>query len=265
MPHDRFFVDTIFQKHDQVKLKEEVRHLKVMRIRDGEEIELVNGKNQLAISRYHSPNIAKILHVESFPKPFPLILCQALPRLSRLDTIVEKCTELGMTELWLFPGVLSEKKHLTPSQLERLRHITIASLKQCGRFDLPKIEIKPPLLEWKEVPHPAYFGDLSPSAPSFFSSFEVKNLSFGLSPSDSEALENEEKITKTQVKKEMCFFVGPEAGFAEVEEIHLKKMGAKGVKLHPWILRADTAPIVVLSTVYAKLSLCKQGQPKDLG
>ncbi len=220
MPHDRFFVDTSFVADQHIDLKEESRHLKVMRIRPGEEIQLVNGRNQIAHARLSDEKTAKIVSIEEKEPPFPIILCQAIPRLNRLDTLVEKCTELGMTELWLFPGKKSEKKNVP---LERLKKITIAAMKQCGRFDLPKIEVKPPLNQWEKLPYPAYFGDVCESAPPFLSILEKK--------------------------EGICVFIGPEAGFTPEEESHLKTLGVQGVKLHPWILRTDTAAIAALSLI----------------
>ena len=220
MPHNRFFVETPFHPHQEIDLQEEGRHLKVMRIREGDTIELVNGQNQLAHATLSGPKQAKIVSVEEKKPPFPVILCQAIPRQNRLDTIVEKGTELGMTELWLFPGKRSEKKGV---QLPRLKQITIAAMKQCGRLDLPKIIVMPPLHEWEPLNHPAYFGDLSEEAPPFLSAIEKKEA--------------------------LAFFVGPEAGFTPEEVEDLKRIGAQGVKLHPWILRTDTAPLVALSLI----------------
>jgi 16S rRNA (uracil1498-N3)-methyltransferase len=222
MPHDRFFVDSPFHAQQCLELREEAKHLKVMRIRPGEVIELVNGRNQLARARLVNPQLVEILSIEGRPSPFPVILCQAIPRLNRFDTIVEKGTELGMTELWLFPGALSEKKNVP---LERAKKIAISAMKQCGRLDLPGIKLKPPIFQWDALPYPAYFGDISETAPPFLS-----------------VLQKDEGI---------CFIVGPEAGFTPEEENHLKNIGAQGVKLHPWILRTDTAPLAALSLISA--------------
>jgi 16S rRNA (uracil1498-N3)-methyltransferase len=220
MPHDRFYVDSAFHPKEQIDLHEEARHLKVMRIRPGEEIELINGRNQIAKALVINSQTAEILSIESKAPLFPIILCQAIPRLNRLDTIIEKGTELGLTELWLFPGKLSEKKNVP---LERAKKIAISAMKQCGRLDLPKIEIKPPIGQWGELPYSAYFGDISENAPPFLS-----------------LLEKNEGV---------CFVVGPEAGFTPEEETQLKKIGVRGVKLHPWILRTDTAPLAALSLI----------------
>ena len=174
MPAERYYIDQALQPGKQLSFEDqEFRHLaQVMRTKSGESIELVNGKGVLAdatvdqISKKHA-----IVHVESIQKQskptMPVVLAQAIPRINRLDFILEKGTELGMTELWLFPGKHSERKDLTEHQLERMRGLAIAAMKQCGRLWLPQIVVKPPLKEWKSLDLPSYFGDLSSEAPLF--------------------------------------------------------------------------------------------------
>lgn len=230
MPQNRFFLDTPFSLNQQATLDsvDEIHHFKVMRIREQETIELVNGRNQLAIGNVlsiHKNAIQLVIQsVTEVPPPaFSLILCQALCRPNRLDTIIEKTTELGATELWLFPGELSEKKELSPKQLTRLVHLTISAMKQSGRISLPKIILKPGLSHWKksDLPFPAYFGDVDPKSPPL--SIDRKETTGAL------------------------FFVGPEAGFTPKEEKTLTLMGVLGVKLNENILRTDTAAIAALS------------------
>ncbi len=231
MPHDRFYLNSQFQKEAEVELSgEEAHHLQVMRKREGEIIELVNGQNQLARAKILSfgkkqiaLQVLGITHKE--PSKNKIILCQALCRPNRLDTIVEKGTELGMDELWLFPGQLSEKKELTPNQLERLHTITIAAMKQCGRLDLPKIIVKEPLLKWQKLPENMifYFGDTDEKAPW------IQNCV--------------KKATQCVV------MIGPEAGFSDAETEFLRNAGAQGVRLHSNILRTETAAIAALVLV----------------
>ncbi|NGX61085.1 MAG: Ribosomal RNA small subunit methyltransferase E [Chlamydiae bacterium] len=230
MPQSRYFVDSTFEKEKRVFLSyEETRHLRVLRKQEGERVELVNGQNQLAqgqiISFGKKEACVEILEFEeSLPATVPVILCQAIPRMPRLDLIVEKGTELGMHELWLFVGEKSEKK--SPS-LPRLRAISISAMKQCGRLDLPKILLKPPLSSWKEeeLPYTGFYGDLSPNAPSLLN-----------------AKKNDPGT---------LLFIGPEGGFSSTEKKILESLHIQGVKLHPHVLRTDTAPIVGLSILNA--------------
>src|SRR5207248_2602313 len=134
----------------------ELHHLvNVMRTRLGEKIEVVNGQGQLAEAILQSiEKKSASLRIESVETSSPfsqrLILAQGMPKQNRLEFIIEKGTELGMTEIWLFPASRSEKKDFSVNQLERLNILTIAAMKQCGRLFLPKIVIMPPLKQWKQ-------------------------------------------------------------------------------------------------------------------
>ena len=234
MPAERFFCDQFFDLGDHVLLEEQEFHhaVRVMRLKVGDGIELVNGQGQLARAVFdkvkkHEAQLV-INELENQPKPsFEVILAQAVPRFNRLDFIVEKGTELGITQLWMFPGKLSERD-LVASQHARLRSVAIAAMKQCGRLHLPMIIFKPLLEKWTEpdlVPScAAFFGDIKPKAPLFSEAWHQNPPSKG-----------------------MCFFVGPESGFTEQEEEKLLKLKAYGVKLHENILRTDTASLVALS------------------
>ncbi len=218
MPSDRFFVKDI---HNPILSEDENRHFKVMRIREGELFELVDGKGHLA-NAYKKGDQLIVDHLEKATEPRPSIIAQALPKANRLDVILEKGCELGMTELILFPGENSEKFDLSPHQIKRAETILISAMKQSGRLYLPKLTLAKPLYQWKKPALPAFFGDTDPNAP-FFLDLLSKELSGAL------------------------FFVGPEKGFTSEEKEMLLKMGVKGVKLSPYILRTETAPLAALT------------------
>lgn len=234
MPAERFFLEVgSFIQGEELSLEElEYHHLvHVMRARSGDKVQIVNGRGALAdasVTRIEKKKAQ--LHVKEVmlvPEPTThVILAQAMPRANRLDFILEKGTELGMTQLWLFPGVLSEKKNFTEHQIERMRSVTIAAMKQCGRLHLPCIMIKPPLAQWKPLSCQGWFGDLLPTAPWLVDLLE-----------------------KGPIPKELLFFIGPESGFTPNETAILQKLGVKGVKLHSNILRTDTAALVALSVL----------------
>ena len=227
MPVERYFLPSSFKKDKEEKIEgKEFHHLAhVTRIRKGENIELVNGCGQCATAQvislernYCHVNILNIITEE--PSVHSIIIAQALPRLNRLTTIVEKGTELGMTELWLFPGVRSEKKNVSEQLYQRLQQVAVGALKQCGRLYLPKICIMQPLQNWEKPEIPCFFGD---------------PLS--------------EPLKKIENKK-LCFFIGPEGGFSDGEVNIFKSWNSQGVKLHHNILRTDTAPLVALSIIH---------------
>jgi 16S rRNA (uracil1498-N3)-methyltransferase len=233
MPSERYFLDHSFTNHSNQELKgSEFHHLvHVMRTRKGETIELVNGQGALAkakVEEIHKEKaLLKIEHLErESPTPCRLILAQAIPKPNRMDFILEKGTELGVDAFWLFPGDSSVKKEFFPHQMERARALTIAAMKQCGRLTLPEIIIKPSLAQWPLLADlSVFFGDLDPLAPPFERAWK-ENSSFSYPA---------------------VFVTGPEAGFSQQEIQRLKDLGAKGVKLHPHILRTDTASMMALS------------------
>lgn len=219
MPAYRFFLDTPLTAQSAHTLPKEERHhiVRVMRCRPGQELEIVNGRGDLAHAVLLEEGRVQIQDVHRESPPLPLILIQAIPKLNRLDFIVEKGTELGMTALWLFPGERSEKQQLSPTQMDRLIHLSIAALKQCGRLTLPSLLIKPSLHTWTQLPQPAYFGSLDPAAPWL------------------------------TAHPSACCVIGPEGGLTEREEASLQTLGALPIKLHTHILRTDTASLVALS------------------
>jgi len=233
MPAERFYYPHSLGKEDNIVLEDQEFHhlVNVMRNRLDDIIEVINGIGQIANARLSSIEKKRaLLTVETVfteePSKLKLILAQAIPRLNRLETILEKCTELGMTEIWLFPGAHSEKKEFSENQLERLQHILISATKQCGRLFLPKLISMPPIKKWQTFPIPAFFGDVEPEAPLL------------------------EDIWKHHFEAEayealMC--IGPESGFNDEEIALLKKFGAEGVSLHRNILRTDTAAIASLA------------------
>jgi 16S rRNA (uracil1498-N3)-methyltransferase len=223
MPAERYYYPHSLVQDDEIILEDQEFHhlVHVMRNRVEDRIEVVNGLGQLATAR-------ALLSIESVfteqPPRHKLILAQAIPRQNRLDTILEKGTELGMTEVWLFPAAHSEKKDFSDNQQERIHTILVAAMKQCGRLFLPKFVEMPPIKKWQTFPLPAFFGDVNPDVPkledAFKHHFEV-----------SEAL--------------IC--IGPESGFNSDEITLLRQFGAEGVSLHPNILRTDTAAIASLA------------------
>ena len=238
MPAERFYLNESFFENQKAILKEEeFHHLShVMRLKAGEEVELINGNGSLAFATISSLEKHKAIlsiqkvHLEIKP-PYQLILAQALPRLPRLEYILEKTVELGVTALWLFPGELSEKKELSSSQHQRVHHVIISALKQCGRLFAPELLFLPPLLSWdpSSLPPHSFFGDTRPTAP-FFST-----------------------LLQSEKPSSLLIAIGPEKGFQEKETLWMEKH-LKGVKLHDNILRTDTAAISAVSTSFNSLN-----------
>lgn len=228
MPAERYFKNVSLTSGCKLTLEDnEFHHLvRVMRAAPGDTVELINGQGCLAQCTIKEIKKREaILEVTSLVKEekpsFEVILAQAIPRGNRLDFILEKGTELGMTQLWLFPGDRSERKEV---QTERAQTVMAAACKQCGRLWLPELQIKEPIKKWKELPYPLYFGDVNPSAPLLSKALQTK-------------------------EKGIIFVVGPESGLTDHEEAKLRALNGQGVKLHSHILRTDTAALAALALI----------------
>jgi len=225
MPQDRFFMDASFGAGQELKLEEaEFHHLKVMRSSTGDEIELVNGRGALARARIvkleKQTALLRCETCEERPQKSPKVaLGLALIRLNRLEWTIEKATELGADALFLFTADLSEKEALSPHQLERLRHLTISALKQCGSLHLPHLSLLPSLDAILHQDRKILYGDTRFDAP---------------------------RLRELNLSGPIVFLTGPEKGFSQREKNLLVERG-EGVQLNQNILRAETAPIAALS------------------
>lgn len=224
MHKERFYVKVKDLDIPTIALEEsEHRHLAhVMRIRVGEEVDIVNGLGSIAAAEVlkieKDKTTLKILSVQKSPKPTTCIqLGIPLMRSSKLEWIVEKGTELGADAFFLYPAEKSKQEDLSEHQFERLSNIAISALKQSKRLYLPPIEKVSSLEELCRKENNVFFGDVNPTALSDFS-FPTSTL----------------------------FITGPESGFSLDEISFLEKKGV-GIHMNPNVLRAETAPIAALS------------------
>lgn len=228
MPHNRFFTPDELTLQTMITLEEEeFHHIAVMRLSENEEVELVNGKGLLAKARIQKMHKKKVdllithIHKEN-PPSIHAHLALSLIKPSLLEFAIEKVTELGITEISLFPALYSEKRELSENAKARLEKITISALKQCGRLYLPKISYFSSLKEVLSSKNPSFYCDLVGNAPKLFS--QIQN------------------------QKNFTVFIGPEKGFSK-EEKRLLSENATVCLLAPNILRAETAAITAASLI----------------
>ncbi|HSX25459.1 MAG TPA: RsmE family RNA methyltransferase [Chlamydiales bacterium] len=220
MPAERFYLNAEFHLGDTLPLEgQELHHLAhVMRIRPGEEVQLLNGRSALATAKVTSIEkrqaTLEILAVhQEKPPAAPVTLAIPYMRMAKLEWIIEKGTELGAAAFLLYPADHSEKETFSSHQLERLHFIAISAMKQCGRLDLPSIQ-------------PTSFNQLLTFPKILFGDPAGDPLNHPAPP--------------------LLFITGPEKGFSP-KELTLLKQKAQGVRLHKNILRAETAPIVAIA------------------
>jgi 16S rRNA (uracil1498-N3)-methyltransferase len=234
MPNNRYFLPESFAEDSQVTLiDQEFHHLKhVCRARLGDEIELINGRGELAVATVchftKESALAKIISIEAQePLPFTITLALAFLRPSHLEYAIEKATEVGVSSFWLFPGDKSEKREISESYLKRLHLIIQGATKQCGRLFLPELVVKKELRACGSEEHQLLFGDLCKETTCLS---RIENLS-----------------------SNVCLVVGPESGFSENERKLLYSMKATPISLHPYTFRAETAAVAGTLLLFNRL------------
>lgn len=126
-------------------LPEESHHLEVERVGVGEPIFLGNGRGQLFRGLYLGKRDGKHwveieVQVREERPSFTISVWQAfLHSPSRLDWLVEKLTEIGVSKIGFFPAQRSLVSKVSPQRVERWRKIVLSACKQSNRLTFPEI------------------------------------------------------------------------------------------------------------------------------
>lgn len=162
-------------------------------------------------------NLGKPTRIVKAP-PQGLHLANALIK-ADLASVIQKATELGVTDLWFLAADRSEGR---PLQKDRARRIARSACEQCGRVYVPRL-------------HPVM------SLADFFvvcpASIRLM-LHQGASP-----------ISQNMEPADYALLVGPEGGWSEAELKLASASGASEIGLGSLTLRANTAGIAALSAL----------------
>lgn len=237
----RFFVESI--QDDQVFIAgTDARHIgKVLRFKAGDRVAVVaGGKEYEVVLTEIGPNGVKGKVMEGRPgsadPALPVMLVQGLPKGDKIELIIQKCTELGITEIW---PVYTERSvvRLNPQKAEerrkRWQRIAGEAAKQCQRQRIPVIK---DIQSWAGV---------------------LQSLPEGMQgillweKEDNNTLR--EALLNMDCARPVYIFVGPEGGLTEDEVSLARRQGVLPVTLGPRILRTETAGLAALSIVMYQL------------
>ena len=214
---------------------------RVLRLRVGASLFLFDGSGgefEASIDKAHGGTVTVAIgeqHAVERESPLVVTLAQGVSRGERMDLVVQKATELGVTHLL---PVLTERSvvRLTAQQSDRKvnhwRAITIAACEQCGRNRLPSVA--PP------VALAAFLRD-APAAGS--------GTRLLLSPEGSTTL----KEIARPLSAPLTVLIGPEGGLTDEEEQAAVKAGFAAVRLGPRVLRTETAAIAALALLQREI------------
>lgn len=203
---------------------------RVLRLRDGDEVELADGSGRLyaGVLRLSSPAELAELRVVAEAPVFPRrVLFAALIKGQRWEWMIEKAGELGADAIVPIRAArsvvdIADKK--VAKKLERWQKIADSAARQCER--LSRLELTAPLtlreaLERNEELQVVTLDETAPLA-----SWSAVDASLPL-----------------------AFAIGPEGGWTDQERAQLDDAGALSVGLGRNLLRAETAAMASLAMV----------------
>jgi 16S rRNA (uracil1498-N3)-methyltransferase len=205
---------------DYILTEEESKHcVRVLRLKQGSTVELLNGKGLSAIAEIDDDHPKKcklrIVSSEFFPPASQEIHLALAPtkNMDRLEWLVEKATEIGLSKLTFLKCDHNERGQL---KLERLEKIAISAMKQSKRYYLPKIVELIPFKTFIEEHPNGYIGHCYPAT----------------------------KVGLDAISEAKVFLIGPEGDFSENEVEIAMQNGYQAVSLSDFRLRTETAALI---------------------
>lgn len=236
----QFFVEpSQIQDKKVIITGSDVNHMKnVLRMKIGEEIAVKNGVDgkeyRCGIEAFAQDQVVcslRFVREEGVELPSKIYLFQGIPKADKMELIVQKAVELGVSEV--IPVAvkrcvvkLDAKKAQT--KVNRWQGIAEAAAKQCKRGIIPVVREPMAMKE----------------AVAYARKLDVKLIPYELAEDMSHT---KELIGAICPGESVAVFIGPEGGFEESEVAEALAAGIEPITLGKRILRTETAGLAVLS------------------
>lgn len=181
----------------------------------------------------------------SAESPLHITLYQALPKGDKLDTIIQKAVECGVSRVVPFESencIVRVKQDAESRKTERRNRIAVEAAKQCGRGILPTVE---PTLSFNAMLQQALSSEL------VLFCYEGE----GASSLREVLMQYHSAAVPSDDRKTVAVVIGSEGGFAPKEAEQARTTACKIVNLGPRILRTETASAFVLSALAYEFEL----------
>ena len=241
----RLFVDSPLSTGAEMDLPAgAARHAQVRRVQPADVLVLFNGQGQdwsaqvLHMGRQQvRVRVGTPLQVHR-ELPFAVTVAVAVPANERMDTLVEKATELGVARVQPLMAERSVLRLSGERALRKCEHwqaVAVAASEQSGRARVPQVLPVLPLRQWLDHLPPAQVRWLLSLKP-------------GAQPLHTRAVALQAmRAADASAPVTVCALSGPEGGLGGDEERLAAQRGFEAVDLGPRVLRAETAPLAVLA------------------
>lgn len=226
----RIYTPEPFAPGDRIAIRgDELHHAaRVVRVREGEEVELFDGKGIAAhgviTAVEHDRLTVNVLTIiDAREARLSITLAMSIIALDKFELVLQKATELGVRSI---VPIVTERVDIRAERYrgkqERWERIVFEAVKQCGRARTPQLEAPLPFAE--AIARPG------------------TKIVFDADASDSPGMSPEAQT----------LFIGPEGGWSEGELALAREAGAHFRRLGPRRLRAETAAIVAVTRTFAE-------------
>jgi len=235
----RFFVDGGCIERSGLSLTDEnAAHAHVLRLAVGEEVVVCDGDGMdYYCTVTFTSKSATALRVRdratnTAEPPMAITLYQALPKTGKMDEIIDKCTQLGVSRIVpvITARCVAKASDRDTKKIYRWQKIALSAARQSQRGRVPQVYDVMTLSEVLET-----VGNYD----AIFACYEAEDM-LSLRAFLQGLPQNPASI---------AFFIGPEGGFAQEEIAKLKENGVATVSLGSRILRTELAGSVVLANI----------------
>ncbi len=164
------------------------------------------------------------------PPALEIVLAQGIPKGAKMDFVVEKATELGVSRVSPFASERTVGEGERTGKLERWRRLARTAAQQCGRADVPAIDA------------PQSFARIAES----FASYDLALVPWEVA--EPVAFRDALPGLLSGARRAIVA-IGPEGGFTRDEIALAERSGARIVSLGRRILRTETAGLVAVAAL----------------
>ena len=217
--------------------QDESKHVsKVLRIREGQKIEICDASGNAFVAEVISsdnPVKVKTLHMIDNNEPSKkVVLFQSLSKGTKMDLVIQKAVELGISEIVPFETEFSVVKIKDESsKIIRWNRIAVEAVKQCKRSRVPVVH------------EPVKFN----IALDMMREYDLSVIAY-----EREKDNKFDDYFRNDINS-VGLMIGPEGGFSVKEIDRAIASGVKTTTLGKRILRTETAAITLLAVTMFKL------------
>jgi len=229
----RLYLPNSHVVHNHISIPAEKAHylVSVLRCKKGDDLIIFNGQGRCfrtTVLRAEKKEVIAEVHEEfscNFESPVRIALVQSLLKGEKMDLVIQKTTELGVTEIL---PVMSERSQIKDTRkILRWRRIAEEASRQSGRNVVPAVH------------EPVHFRD-----------FLFAEKREGIIFYEEEGLKLSEAVSSlVPHAPSLIIVIGPEGGFSKEEVISAQGKGFRVASLGRRILRAETAAISAVALV----------------